>query len=137
MRHPIYDQPDAMSGRAPLDRILEALAENLLAVAEHLADARPDILAFTHPKTWRQIWANSPNDRLDRETHRTRWLASSSTATPQSGSSVPSCPKNPTTGPRARRYLGRDLLVRFRTALITSDQTTAEKADLIPTALVA
>src|SRR5688500_17798803 len=47
MLHSIYDQPDAKSVHAQFDRVVEALAEKLPAVAEHLEDARPDILAFT------------------------------------------------------------------------------------------
>ncbi|WP_264033321.1 transposase, partial [Mycobacterium riyadhense] len=41
----------------------EALADKLPAVAEHLDDARAEILAFTaFPKElWRQIWSNNPN----------------------------------------------------------------------------
>ena len=45
--HSIYDQPDAASVHAQFDRVLDALTEKLPAVAEHLDDARADILAFT------------------------------------------------------------------------------------------
>ena len=62
--HSVYDQPDADAVHAQFDRIVDALADKLPAVAAHLDEARADILAFTaYPKDlWRQIWSNNPND---------------------------------------------------------------------------
>jgi transposase-like protein len=70
--HSIYDQPDAEAVHAQIDRVVDALAEKLPTVAEHLEGARADILAFTaFPKEiWRQIWSNNPNERLNREIRR-------------------------------------------------------------------
>ena len=70
--HSVYDQPDAAAVHAQFDRIVDALASKLPAVAEHLETARPDILAFTSfPKEiWRQIWSNNPNERLNLEIRR-------------------------------------------------------------------
>jgi len=45
--HSVYDQPDAGSVHAQFDRVLDALADKLPAVAEHLDAARADVLAFT------------------------------------------------------------------------------------------
>ena len=60
--HSVYDQPDADAVNAQFDRILDALDGKLPAVAEHLENARSDILAFTDfpYEVWRQIWSINP-----------------------------------------------------------------------------
>ena len=45
--HSVFDQPDAESVGAQYDRIIDALADKLPKVAEHLEEARADMLAFT------------------------------------------------------------------------------------------
>jgi len=70
--HSVYDQPDAAGVQAQYDRVLDALAQKLPRVADHLEAAREDVLAFTpFPKgLWRQVWSNNPQERLNREIRR-------------------------------------------------------------------
>jgi putative transposase len=70
--HSVYDQPDATSVHAQFDRVLDALDDKLPRVAEHLEQARADVLAFTAfpKKIWRQIWSDNPSERLNREIRR-------------------------------------------------------------------
>src|SRR6202022_4195402 len=70
--HSVYDQPDSDSVEAQYDRIINALSDKLPKVADHLDGARTDLLAFTaFPKQiWRQIWSNTPQERLNKEIRR-------------------------------------------------------------------
>ena len=102
--HSVYDQPDAEAVHAQFDRIIEALAEKLPAVAEHLETARADILAFT-PSPRRSGARSGPTTPTNGSTARSAdaptWSGSSPTAKPSSASSAPSWPNSTTNGPKA------------------------------------
>ena len=61
----IFEQPDAASVRAQHAQVVTALEAKFPAAAEHLDDAREDILAFTaFPREiWRQVWSNNPQEQ--------------------------------------------------------------------------
>ena len=68
----IFEQPDAASVWAQHARVVQQLAERFGDAATHLAEAAPDVLAFTgFPKEhWRQIWSNNPQERLNKDLRR-------------------------------------------------------------------
>jgi transposase-like protein len=67
-----FAQPDAASVWEQHARVVDQLTERFPAAAELLADAAPDVLAFTaFPKEhWKQIWSNNPQERLNKELRR-------------------------------------------------------------------
>ena len=136
--HSVYDQPDAEAVHAQFDRIVDALADKLPAIAAHLEEARADILAFTgYPKDlWRQILSNNPNERLNREIRRRTDVVG---IFPDRGSIIrlvgAVLAEQHDEWAEGRRYLGLDILARSRLTKINND--TPESEAMTPAALTA
>ena len=68
----IFEQPSAAEVHAQHARVVEQLAERFPEAAALLADAGPELLAFTAfpAQHWRQVWSNNPLERLNKEIRR-------------------------------------------------------------------
>ncbi len=68
----IFAQPDTEQTWAQHARVVEQLEVKFPDAAVMLADAAPELLAFTaFPKEhWRQLWSNNPQERLNKELRR-------------------------------------------------------------------
>ena len=129
--HSVYDQPDTDAVQSPFDRILDALADKLSAVAQHLDAARADILAFTaFPKAaWRQIWSNNPRTaQSNPPPHRRRRHLPHRTALIRLVGVVLAEQHDEWT--EQRRYLGLDIFAKSRLIKITNQNPTDEEVTI-------
>lgn len=68
----IFEQSSQDEVHAQHDRVVEQLAERFPEAAALLAEAGPELLAFTAfpVQHWRQVWSNNPLERLNKEIRR-------------------------------------------------------------------
>jgi putative transposase len=100
--HSVYDQPDKDAVHAQFDRVLDALADKLPAVVDHLeAPTCSPSLPSRRRSGARSGRTTHKNGSTERSAAAPTWSASSPTATPCSASSAPCSPNSTTTGSRA------------------------------------
>jgi transposase-like protein len=133
----IFDQPTAEQVRAQHRWVIDALAVKYPAAADHLDQAREDLLAFAQfPRDiWKQIWSNNPQERLNKEIRRRTDVVGifpDRAAIVRLVGAVLAEQTDEWT--EARRYIGLDVLAKARLRVIPGDTPDQEQ---LPGALTA
>ena len=132
----IFDQADTDAVHAQYDRVVAALAEKYPAAAEHLDEARGELLAFTgYPREiWRQIWSNNPQERLNKEIRRRTDVVGifpgRDALIRLVGAVLAEQSDEWTEG---RRYMGLDVLAKSRIRIVTTEPDPAPDTPTVTT----
>ena len=126
----VFDQPDSDEVHAQFDRVVTALEAKLPKAAEHLGDAREQLLAFTgfHRECWTQVWSNNPQERLNREIRRRTDVVG---IFPDQDALIrlvgAVLAEQHDEWAEGRRYLGLDVLARARLTTVPDTATSTEE----------
>ena len=65
----IYQHPCAEEVHSQLRRVVDQINDRFPEASSMLAEAGPDILAFTSfpGAHWKQVWSNNPQERLNKQ----------------------------------------------------------------------
>ena len=132
----IFDQPDADAVTAQYGRVVDTLTARWPDAAEHLDNARDELLAFTaYPReVWRQIWSNNPQERLNKEIRRRTDVVG---IFPGRDSLIrlvgAVLAEQSDEWTENRRYMGLDLLARSRIRIVTTETAPTGSEALMTT----